>query len=127
MWLFMSLVLIVVRFVLFLLSFDFLKEQSYCSELVVMMFHAVYFCVFRSGFLYFMGSSTFRVSTSRFVICQIATHFMLPLHLRNEVKAKSEVPDFWDVTTYYLIDTVMYRSIARQRLDKHVPTETDFL
>jgi hypothetical protein len=39
-------VLIVVRFVLFLLPFDFLVEQSYCSELVVVMFHTVYFYVF---------------------------------------------------------------------------------
>jgi hypothetical protein len=65
----MSVVLVVVWFVLFLLPFDFLMEQSYCSDLVV-MFHTVYFYVSRSGFLYFMGLSTFRVSTSGFSMCE---------------------------------------------------------
>jgi hypothetical protein len=53
--------------VLFLLPFDFLIEQSYCSELVVVKFNTVFW----SGFLYFMGFSTFRVSTSGFVMCQL--------------------------------------------------------
>jgi hypothetical protein len=56
--------LIMVWFVLFALPFDFLMEQSYCLELVVVMFHAVYFYVSQSAFFYFMGLSTFRVSTS---------------------------------------------------------------
>jgi hypothetical protein len=75
----MSVVLNVVRFVLFLLPFAFLMEQSHCSELVVVMFHAVYFYVFWSGFLYFMGLSTIRVSTSDFVICQNAIPILIYL------------------------------------------------
>jgi hypothetical protein len=53
---------------LFLLPFGFFMEQSYYSELVVVMFHN--FCVSRTDFLYFMGLSTFRISTSGFVMCQ---------------------------------------------------------
>jgi hypothetical protein len=47
--------------------FDFLMEQSYCSDVFVVMFHTVYFYFSWFGFLSFMGLSTFRVSTSGFV------------------------------------------------------------
>jgi hypothetical protein len=40
----------------------------FCSELVVVTFHAVYYYASWSGFLYFMGLSTFRISTSVFVM-----------------------------------------------------------
>jgi hypothetical protein len=69
----MSVALIVVWFVLYLLPFDFLMEQSYGSGLVVVIFHTVYFYGYWSGFLCFMGLSIIYVSTSGFVICQIAT------------------------------------------------------
>jgi hypothetical protein len=47
-------------------------EQRYCLELDVLMFYTVYFYVYSSGFLYFMGLSTFRISASGFIVCQIA-------------------------------------------------------
>jgi hypothetical protein len=42
-----------VRFISFLLSFDFLVEQSHFSELVVTMFHTVYFYASQFGFLFY--------------------------------------------------------------------------
>jgi hypothetical protein len=60
---------------LFLLPFDFLMEQSYCSELVAVMVHIVYFHISWSGFLYIMALSTFRVSASGFVMCMSDCNF----------------------------------------------------
>jgi hypothetical protein len=45
-------------------------EQSYCSELVVVMSHTVYYYYL---LIYFMGLSKFRISTSVLIMCQIAT------------------------------------------------------
>jgi hypothetical protein len=59
-----SVVLVVVGRVLFQVLFDSHKKQLHCSESVVAMFCNVLLVFPRSGFLYFMGLSTSRVSSS---------------------------------------------------------------